>query len=51
MVRVPDPARELDVQTLRNPHAYTPDQIRIAFTIAYQLNRGKLIVLEEPRGC
>ena len=43
------PARELDVQTLRNPLAYTPDQIRVAFTIAYQLNRGMLLVLEEPR--
>ena len=44
------PAPGMDVQTLRNPLSYTPAQLNLACTIAYQLGRGKLVVLEESRG-
>lgn len=38
------------IETLHNPVRYTYAQIEQACAIASALNRGKLIVLEPPKG-
>lgn len=37
------------IETLKNPARYTSQQIRFACEVAAQLNRGKLILTEEPQ--
>jgi hypothetical protein len=38
------------IETLENPTHYTPAQIENACRLAAILNRGKLILLEPPKG-
>lgn len=38
----------VDVETLANPHAYSPRQIDLMCLIASALDRGKLVIVEPP---
>ncbi len=38
------------IETLLRPELYTPEQLEVACLIAAALDRGKLILLEPPRG-
>jgi hypothetical protein len=37
------------IEVLASPNAYTQQQLDRACTIAYRLNRGKLLLVEEPQ--
>lgn len=38
------------IETLKRVTLYSPAQIDLAISLAYALNRGKLVLLEPPKG-
>jgi len=44
------PITGIQIETLQNPAQYTYAQIEKACSLAALLNRGKLVLVEPPRG-
>lgn len=40
--------RGVHIETLQNPARYTHEQIQFACTVASEMNRGKLVLVEPP---